>query len=725
MRQPNIVHILTDDLGWIDVAANYRVVRGEESIYETPHMDRMVASGMRFMQAYSPAPVCAPSRAAYMAGQYTPNAGVLNVMGGRLARPWHTVHSHGEPFYPSRLPIARTTIADALKESGYVTAHIQKWHLGGRSNGYPGPIAYGFDFSWRGGPGTHYNDPELWDPTDKKRADFNGIWAPLQPNRVSNFPSSHDPKDRYALDEDGRPFDSVLDLSLRWMEKVRQQDKPFFLNFCPSFVHGPFSTRDRKRLEYYCEKMGVPFPTDPGLIAEGMPARQANPYYAAMLDSLDWQIGQLVAYLEATDDPRNPGHKLIENTYVILSSDNGGLEQSPVKNGEGKGQRERITDNTPLRGGKLQVYEGGLRIPFIVQGPQVPAGGVNHTPINLIDLFPTFMAMAGDEPPADLDLDGCNILPLMQGDADTAKFSDGSVREAMFFHHPSPLPSSSIIRKGGWKLLRYYAVGFDKKRPEIQLFKLYNDDGSDCDLSESINLADSYPDKRDELLNELNTWLQATNAARPYRNPRTPSQKWPGNDRVPEVISRSVDGNRLEVRFETGAAKAKIIEAKLVYTTNGSKWLCDSLAYEEWFEAPATLGDGIATAIAPPGMTHAVFYLRDENDYQVNSEWIPPYDGPTGEAGIGVSLLKDGYAFRPGLISLIKTAVLAQTNAQESGQDITALSQAIESANALVVTPIEEQSYVLSMRLLRDAITALDVPEARLPVLNQFITEKW
>ena len=613
-----------------------------------------------------------------------------------------------------------------MKASGYVSSHIQKWHLGGRSNGYPGPLAYGFDFSWRGGPGTHYNDPELWDPADKKRADFNGIWAPLQPNRVSNFPSSHDPKDRYALDEDGRPFDSVLDLSLRWMEKVRQQNQPFFLNFCPSFVHGPFSTRDRKRLEYYCEKMGVPFPTDPGLIAKGMPARQANPYYAAMLDSLDWQVGQLVAYLEATDDPRNPGHKLIENTYVILSSDNGGLEQSPVKNGEGKGQRERITDNTPLRGGKLEVYEGGLRIPFIVQGPQVPAGGVNDTPINLIDMFPTFMAMAGAEPPADdLALDGCNVLPLMQGDADAAVFADGSVRESMFFHHPSPLPSSSIIRKGGWKLLRYYAVGFDKTRPEIQLFKLYNDDGSACDLGESTNLADSHPAKRDELLNELNAWLQATNAPRPYRNPHTQGKRWPGNDRVPEVISRSVDGNHLEVRFETGAARAKIIEAKLVYTTNGSKLLCDSAAYEEWFEAPATLGDGVATAIAPPGMTHGVFYLRDENDYQVNSEWIPPYDGPTGEAGIGVELLKDGYAFRPGLISLIETADSAEANAKQAGQNVVALRKAIHAAKAVVQSEIEEQSYVLAMRALRDAITALDVPEAKLPVLNQFITKKW
>ena len=86
--QPNIVHILTDDLGWMDPVCYYRAVRGRESIYETPNMDRLAANGMRFMQAYSPAPTCAPSRAAYMAGQYTPHTGVLHVMGGRLARPF-------------------------------------------------------------------------------------------------------------------------------------------------------------------------------------------------------------------------------------------------------------------------------------------------------------------------------------------------------------------------------------------------------------------------------------------------------------------------------------------------------------------------------------------------------------------------------------------------------------------------------------------------------------
>ena len=724
--KPNIVHILTDDLGWVDPACNYRAVRGEEPIYETPNMDRLARNGLRCMQAYSPAPTCAPSRAAYISGQYSPHNGVLHVMGGRLARPFHAVHSYGEPFYPARLPLNIPTIPQLLGEAGYVSAHVQKWHCGGRGNGYPGPVAYGFDFSWEGKSGTPYNDPELWTPAAAGRQHYwNGIWTPLKP-RHEGFATA-DPRDPFCVNpnDDDRPFDGVVDLTLRWLEKVKDQDKPFFLNFCPSFVHGPFSTRDRKRLEYYCEKMGVPFPTDPGLIAEMDPPRQGNPYYAAMLDSLDWQVGKLLSFLEDTDDPRNPGHKLIDNTYFMLSSDNGGLEASPVANGKRKGERERITDNTPLRGGKLKVYEGGLRIPFIIQGPGIRAGSVSETPIHLVDMFPTYLAMAGSAPRADLDLDGCNVLPIFHGQARKVLSAAGRPRESLFFHYPSPLPSSSVIRKGDWKLLLYHGVHMDRTRPEIQLYRLYSSDGSPNDLGETRNLADSHPEKRDELLNELKAWLSKYDADLPYRNAHTPGRWLPDNDKVPEVVRRNSDGDRLEVYFETGNAKARIIDAKLIYTTNGSDLLCDHPGHEEWHEAPASLGEGMATAIAPPGMTHGVFYLRDENGFQVNSEWVPPYSGPGGQDGIGAALLKDGYAYRPGLISLINTALSAERHAEKRGQDTRALALEIQSAKAVAGTPVEERSYAPAMRNLRSAICQLDVPEAKLSVLNHFVATEW
>ena len=180
--QPNIVHIMADDLGWQDPACYYRSVHEDEPVYETPNMDRLAQNGMRFMQAYVPSPVCSPTRAAYMAGQHTVRTGVHQVMGGCLARPFYATHAYLDPFYSGRLNLETPVIADVLKQAGYVTGHFQKWHFGGRGKGYPGPLDYGFDFSWSW-QGLHYNDTALYDPNDKKTADYEGLWRPLLPDQ--------------------------------------------------------------------------------------------------------------------------------------------------------------------------------------------------------------------------------------------------------------------------------------------------------------------------------------------------------------------------------------------------------------------------------------------------------------------------------------------------------------------------------------------------------------
>lgn len=722
--KPNIIHILADDLGWQDPACFYRAVHGKESVYETPNMDRFAKSGRRFMQAYSPAPSCSPSRAAYMAGQWPTHTRVLHVGGGSLPRAYNASHAYVDPFYPSRLDINTPIIADVLKEAGYLTGHIAKWHLGGRSDGYPGPVDYGFEFGWRAVVGHHYNDPDVWDPANRKQANFGGIWSPLRP-RLSGIPSSHDPADPYALDEHDRPYDSVVDLAVRWIDKASDSGRPFFLNFCPFFVHGPIATRDRARLAHYCQKMGVPFPTEPGKATDKMDG-QVNPYYAAMLDSLDWQLGQIISFLEKTDDPRNPGYKLIDNTYVVLSADNGGCEKLPVADGRGKGDWERVTDNLPLRAGKQEVYEGGIRIPFIVRGPGITPDSVCDTPIHLIDMFPTFMAIAGAVPRTGLDLDGCNVLPLFLAKDTHARFADGSARDALFFHYPVVLPISSVIRKGNWKLLLYHGEGMNGNRPAVQLFKLYNDDGSVNDLGETRNLEESEPAKRNELLVELKAWLAKYNAAMPYKNAQVSGKGLPGADRVPAALERLTDGARVALRFETGSGKSRVTDAKLIYTTNGSDLLCENRRHEEWFEAEAEiLGDRVE-ATAPPGMTHGVFYLRDENNFLVTSEPIPPMGGAGAVPDfICTTNLQDGYAFRPGLVSLIQLARKVEAQAGEAALDRSALRKAIAQADATAAKSVDEKSYVAAMRELRRAIRALSVPEAKTPALNQFATEKW
>ena len=739
--QPNIIHILTDDLGWQDIGCYYKDIHNKESIYETPNMDKLAKNGKRFMQAYSPAPTCSPSRAAYMAGQYTPHTGILHVRGGTLPRAYHKSHNYIDPFYTCRLNLKTPIIPVILKEAGYSTAHIQKWHFGGRAKGFPGPLDYGFDFSWEW-ENLHYNDPEIYDINNKKTADREGLWRPMKPNRITGFASSYNPKDPYALDpnDDDRPFDAVVDIAIKWMDKIKEKNKPFFLNFSPSFVHAPFSTRDKKRLKYYCKKMNIPFPTDPGRITNMDPGF-SNPYYASMIDSLDWQVGKIVEYLEKTNDPRNPGYKLIENTYIMVSSDNGGLEDSPIKNGKDKGECERITDNTPLSGGKLKILEGGIRIPFIIQGPGITPNSVCQTPINLIDLFPTYIAMANAKTNRTLNLDGCNILPLILNKEKNAKFKNGKIRESMFWHYPSVMPCSSIIRKNGWKLRWNHAPELNRL-PKIMLYKLYNIDGSINDIGEKNNLANIEIEKRDELLNELKNWIKKYNAPIPYKNANSSNRrKLKNKNKVPKVLKLESVDNILKLHLNTkpemkinedfelsiipGTEKSKIVEAKLLYTTNGSRLLQHKKNHEEWFETKAKIKEDLITAIAPPGMTHGIFYLRDENNFLITSEPLPPQTGKEIIRSTGKDMLINGYAYKPGLISLIKLALFIEKKAENSGQNTENIRNSIENSIKTIKTPVQENSYALAIRNLRKEIKSLNVEQTKLPILHQFKTEKW
>lgn len=285
--KPNIVHILVDDLGWQDVACYYRDYHKDEPFYETSHMDRLAKRGIRFMQAYSPAVTCAPSRAAYMTGQYTSHNGIYHVnMGCRIPRARRDTAPMLDPYYVGRIMPGKPVIPKALKKVGYTTAHVGKWHISA-SSGFPAPIQQGFDFSFD--EHHQYNDPEIYNPQDPKMANFSGLFA--QPkNRLKD--AFTDP--RFPLLKDDRPYDSMVDLSSRWLRKVGRGDKPFFLNLCPSLVHGPTMTRDRKRLAHYCKKLGIPFPTDPGSISDPEKPGHHNAYYAGMVDSVDWIVGQIV-----------------------------------------------------------------------------------------------------------------------------------------------------------------------------------------------------------------------------------------------------------------------------------------------------------------------------------------------------------------------------------------------------------------------------------------------
>ena len=705
LPKPNIVHIMVDDLGWQDIASHK--IDGKP-IYETPHLDRFTKEGRRFTQAYSPAPCCAPSRVAFLRGQHPVHTGVYHVVGGRIPRPWKDASNRICPYYSYGLPQEEPMIPEVLKHAGYISGHVAKWHAGGKSAGYPFPLDQGFDFGFTETGGRHkfYNDAELWNPKDGTKNQFSGSFGRMKPDRLADF-ATHDSEDPFQLDGEERPFDKPLDLALGFIRK--HKDKPFFLNYCPYYVHAPIQTRDRKRFEHYLDKMGHPFPADPGPIYHKLDG-QMNPYYASMVDTVDWMIGQVVTYLEETDDPRNPGHKLIENTYVIVDSDNGGVLP--------------YTDNTPLRGGKQTSLEGGIRIPFIVRGPGVSAGSSCDVPINLIDLFPTFMTMAGVEPDARLQLDGCDILPLIEGNAEAVIQPDGLERESLFWHYPWDAHMSSAIRKGDWKLIRNYGGWMGSNAEEnVQLFRLYNGDGSANDLGEAQDVGKQFPEVRSSMLTELDRLVAESGAPIPFRNPRGQGVSEADAASVPAVMELGAEEDRLWVSVESGSGKSAIVEAQLLYTLNPKLFDSTRGGREEWFAAPATISKGRVEATMPPGATHAAFCIRDANGFLITSEPMPSFSEII--YGADSPLLKDGYAYKPGLFALIQLGQQARAAATQAGQQTSVLSAALAVAKRqYAATTIEEKPMCDAIRALRSAIRSQKgAPEAKHPALNRFPTE--
>ncbi|WP_442506787.1 sulfatase [Novipirellula sp. SH528] len=572
--KPNVVLLLTDDLGWQDVKC-YDI--DEPSPMETPNIDALAKKGVMFWQAYAPSPTCAPSRCAIMSGNHPARAQKTHVVGGGPPTPYNrSAFRMMPPWYSGRMPENEVTLARVLQSNGYVTGHCGKWHMAINHNAFPQPTDQGFQWS-RHSLGT----------TERMR-----------PHRLTGF-ATRDENDPHRLDENGFPYHQNSEDAIEFIRE--HKDKPFFLYYATWLVHAPIHTRSEQLLDKYCKKLGVQRPAKP---EEWLGEGQTNPFYCAMVEQLDHYVGQLFDYLETNEDPRWPGHKLSENTFIIFTSDNGGMERHPG---------EIITDNYPLDRGKISAMEGGTRVPLIIAGPGIQAGVQSDVMVNGLDFYPTVLSLVGVQKPKDKQLDGCDLAPLLlenPADASLVRQSDGSVRNTMMWHFPHSVALESTIRVGDYKLVRNYDHVGSPNTPELELFRLYESTNGKqvrVDIEEAKNLATSMPEMAKELNQRLTQILTEMNASYPYYNPAV-KQNIPHKEEVPTVVSHHQKGDVVEFTYHENGAR--VVRANLIYTTNGGD------KDEEWFRQDAEIVPGEkAMARLPTGTTHYFINLIDENNF--------------------------------------------------------------------------------------------------------------
>ena len=444
-KKLNFVFFLIDDLGWTDLGCY------GSKFYETPNINRLAGQGMRFTDAYAACPVCSPTRASIVAGKYPARLGITQWIGGNN-RP--TAYRH-------YLPLEDVTIAEALKEAGYATAFVGKWHLGSKDY-YPQhqgfDVNIGGDFS--GAPPTYF-----WPYKNRNRA-------------LDELPLGGE-EGEYLTDR-------LTDESIKFMEA--NKGKPFLLYLSHYAVHTPVESKPELTEKYKAKAEKLPEHEGPrfapvyGRYKTRMV--QDNPAFAGMVHSVDDSVGRVMKKLEELG--------VADNTVVIFMSDNGGL--STVARGG-------PTCNLPLRAGKGWLYEGGIREPMIIKWPGVVRpGSVCNEPVTSTDFYPTMLEMASLPLKPEQHVDGVSLLPLL-------KQSGKLKRKAIYWHYPhyhgSGNKPSGAVRAGDYKLIEWYEDN------SIELYNLKND------IGEKKDLASRMPEKAAELRRLLHRWLKQTKATVP------------------------------------------------------------------------------------------------------------------------------------------------------------------------------------------------------------------
>ncbi|MEP3477614.1 MAG: sulfatase-like hydrolase/transferase [Fuerstiella sp.] len=369
-------------------------------------------------------------------------------------------------------------------------------------------------------------------------------------------------------------------------------------------------TRNGELLEYYCDKLGQPFPPKKG--QQSKPG-QNNPYFASMVSTVDWSLGRIVDYLEKTDDPRNEGKKLIETTYLIFSSDNGGAQR------HGK---EVLSDNTPLKYGKTHGEEGGIRVPMVIRGPGISKGSQFHGLVNQLDYFPTILNLTRStiEPEARKELSGLDITPVLLDGAEQIVDAKGTKRENLFWHFPHGQESmKAALREGDFKLLKNYQTR------DHSLYRLYKN-GQREDLEEMKDLArdPEYGRVLKRLSEKLEQHLTENQVEGPYLNPAFQSKTKPSAEI--ETVHFNAADRQASVKLDSSAPA--IETAYVIYRNPPSVDKKNARRDKESFDvslgmkSPATIdasGNTVSAKI-PKHIQAYCFLLIDENNYQIFSD---------------------------------------------------------------------------------------------------------
>lgn len=468
-RSPNVVVFLVDDLGPDEVVCY------ASKFHETPHIDALAATGMRFTQAYSGATLCSPSRAALLTGRSPARLRLTDWIPGQVQINRPTV----TPDWQTHMDHERVLLPEALQEQGYATGFFGKWHLVPRvrpqDKGHPERIAQ-----------IEAMYPDHMPERHGFNENYGGDASPNQGRRFF-YPDFHSFPNLEGKGEEGSILTEVLtDCAVDFIE--RKQEGPFLVYLSYYTVHTPVRGRPD-----YTKKYRLKLADNP---AAGY--YMNNPEKASMMQSLDESVGRVIAKLEEIG--------AMDNTLIIFTGDNGSQGNEFVVN---------------FRGNKGTAYEGGTRVPLIVAGPNIETG-VSDVPTIGMDLYPTILSYVGAPLKPKEHLDGIDMMPVLAG--------TGAVAERPFYwhypHYDETTPYSSAI-VDGWKVIRYADDG------KTELYNLNHDP------MEKEDLAARHPARASKLLANLDGYLAAVDAQPAASNPDFDPTQFSGGIREFKALQKA------------------------------------------------------------------------------------------------------------------------------------------------------------------------------------------